>query len=207
VRRDTGRPVDLDLDAWDAWNPTEAARHLEGLAAPWYLVGGWALDLFVGRQIREHDDLEIGVPARRFPEVREALAGFELVVVGGDRTWPATESTLAAHHQTWVREPEGGPWRMDILREPWDGDVWMFRRDQRIRLPAERLISHTSDGIPYAPPEVVLLFKAKATRPKDERDFATLLPHLDADRRSWLHDALELVHPEHPWLEALVAKR
>ena len=30
-----------------------------------------------------------------------------------------------------------------------------------------------------------------------------MLPHLDADRRRWLHDALTLVHPGHRWLEAL----
>lgn len=196
----------LDLDAWDAWSPAQAARILEVVVSPWYVAAGWALDLFLGRLTRAHDDLEIGIPSHLFAEVRDALTDLELVVVGDGKAWPMTESTLAAHHQTWVREPDGGAWRMDIFREPWNGDVWTFRRDPRIRLPAERLISHTSDGIPYAPPEVVLLFKAKATRPKDERDFATLLPHLNADRRSWLRDALELVHPEHPWLEALATR-
>jgi len=61
----------------------------------------------------------------------------------------------------------------------------------------------TSDGIPYARPEVVLLFKAKASRPKDEVDFTTILPHLDSSRRAWLGDALMLVHPGHAWLERL----
>ena len=52
-------------------------------------------------------------------------------------------------------------------------------------------------------PEVVLLFKAKVVRPKDELDFAAVLPHLDSNRRSWLRDALTLVHPGHAWLESL----
>jgi hypothetical protein len=198
-------PVDLDLDAWDAWSPAEAVRHLAGLAAPWYIAAGWALDLFLGRQTREHDDLEIGVPAHRFAEVREVLSGFELVVVGGGKAWPMTEPMLSAHHQTWVRARGGGPWRADVFREPWEDDVWICRRDSRIRLEAERLISVTSDGIPYAQPEVVLLFKAKATRPKDERDFAAVLPRLDVARRTWLLDALGLVDPEHSWLEALAS--
>jgi hypothetical protein len=81
----------------------------------------------------------------------------------------------------------------------------VFRRDARIRLSAASLISHTGDGIPYARPEVVLLFKAKARRPKDELDLAVTLPHLDAGRRAWLREALALVHPEHRWLEALAA--
>jgi len=52
-------------------------------------------------------------------------------------------------------------------------------------------------------PEVVLLFKAGSPRPKDERDFELALPSLDERRRGWLHDALNLVHPGHPWLDAV----
>lgn len=45
--------------------------------------------------------------------------------------------------------------------------------------------------------------KVRAARPKDEEDFATVLPHLDVDRRRWLHDALTLVQPGHRWLDVL----
>jgi hypothetical protein len=195
-------PLDVDLDAWDAWSPQEAARHLETLAAPWYVIAGWALDLFLGRQTREHADLEIGVPEHRFAEVREVLSGFELVAVGDGRAWPLSEESLATHRQTWVREP-GGPWRVDVMREPWAGDTWICRRDPTIRQQAASLISRTAAGIPYVQPEVVLLFKAKHVSPKDELDLATVLPHLDSRRRSWLRDALTRVHPGHAWIESL----
>ena len=63
----------------------------------------------------------------------------------------------------------------------------------------------SEDGIPYGRPEIVLLFKARhSDRPKDEADFAAVLPRLGPARRRWLADALELVHPGHPWLERLV---
>ena len=194
--------LDVDLDAWDAWDPREAAQHLGEISAPWYVAAGWALDLFLGRQTRDHDDLELGVPEQRFGEVQHALAGFELVVVGGGRAWPMTTSALATHHQTWVREP-GGPWRVDVFREPWDADRWTFRRDPRVQQPATSAVSRTADGIPYLRPEIVLLFKAKALRPKDELDFATVLPHLNSDRREWLRDALMLVNPGHAWVARL----
>ena len=196
------QPLDLDLENWDAWSPGEAARCLEGLSVPWYVSAGWALDLFLGRETREHADLEIGVPAHRFAEVREALAGFEIVVIGDGAAWPVTETTLAEYHQTWVREP-GGPWRVDVFREPWDADRWTFRRDPRIQQPAAGVVSRTADGIPYLRPEIVLLFKAKALRPKDELDFATVLPRLDSGSREWLRDALSLVHPGHAWVARL----
>ena len=91
------------------------------------------------------------------------------------------------------------------MREPADGDTWICRRDERIRMPYDQVIERTADGIPYGRPEIVLLFKAKAARPKDEADFHAVLARLDAERRRWLADALELVHPGHTWLERLAA--
>ena len=196
------QPLDLDLEDWDAWSPSEAAQRFEGLTVPWHVSAGWALDLFLGQQTRDHDDLEIGVPAAGFAEVHEALRDFEIVVIGDGEAWPMTEATLAKHHQTWVREP-GGPWRVDVFRESWDADRWTFRRDPRIQLAAASVVARDASGTPYLQPEIVLLFKAKALRLKDETDFATVLPHLDDGRRVWLRDALTLVHPGHPWLESL----
>ena len=195
-----------DLERWDAWTPAEVAERLEGVDATWYVLAGWALDLFQGRQTREHDDLEIGVATHEFDGIREALEEFDLFVVGGGEARPLTASALAAHHQTWVRERETGVWRLDVIREPWAGDVWVCRRDPRIRLARSELISLTSNGIPYAQPEVVLLFKAKTVRPKDESDFATMLPLLDTARRKWLAGALGFVHPGHPWLKELASE-
>jgi hypothetical protein len=71
-------------------------------------------------------------------------------------------------------------------------------------LPYGRVVERTPEGIPYCRPEISLLFKAKhAHQAKNEDDFAAVLPHLAADRRSWLADALQLVHPRHSWLRAL----
>ena len=195
-------PQDLDLDDWDPWSPPDVAEQLRSVNARWYVLAGWALDLFLGRQTRAHDDLEVGVRAEDFTEIRSALADFEFVVVGDGQAWPVTDETLEAHRQTWVREP-GGPWRLDVIRERWAGDTWIFRRDERIRLPVSHLIARSESGVPYVQPEVVLLFKARAPRPKDERDFELVLPYLGQRRREWLHGALSLVHPGHRWLDAL----
>ena len=196
-----------DLSLWDAWRPEHVAALLAGVQAPWYVAAGWAIDLFLGGERREHEDLEIAVPRERFSEIAEALAGLELFIPDSDRrtalVWPFAQAPdgLAAHHQTWVRDRDRA-WRLDVFREPSDGDTWICRRDERIRLPYGDVIEHTDDGIPYARPEIVLLFKAKhLERPKDEADFAAVLPSLGPSRRRWLVEALALVHPGHPWLE------
>jgi hypothetical protein len=94
-------------------------------------------------------------------------------------------------------------WRLDVFRDRSDGDIWICRRDDTIRMPYPRLIERTADGIPYQRPEVVLLFKAKHARPRDEGDLDAALPLLEPERRRWLADALERVHPGHRWLDRL----
>jgi len=57
---------------WEPWSPGEVARPLANVAVPWYVAGGRALDLHRGHVTRARDDLEIAVPAARFPAVRSS---------------------------------------------------------------------------------------------------------------------------------------
>jgi Aminoglycoside-2''-adenylyltransferase len=198
---------DADPDAWAAWRPEEVARLLANVQTPWYVAGGWAIDLFLGGQRREHEDLDLAVPYDRFHELAPVLAGYDLFLIGGQprRAWPLEHAGDASEpeHQVRAREPASGLWRFGIFRERYDGNTWICRRDARIRLPYDRVVASTSDGLPYARPEIALLFKGKAPRPKDDDDFAAALPHLTPAARRWLATALALVYPDHRWLADL----
>ncbi|WP_316522084.1 nucleotidyltransferase domain-containing protein [Kitasatospora brasiliensis] len=188
----------------DAWRPEQVAERLAGVEVAWCVAAGWALDLFRGRQSRPHGDLEIAVPAAGFPEIRGRFPELVFDAVGSGRVWPAAGAeALAATHQTWLRDPTNDRFLLDVFREPHDGGTWICRRDERLRLPYAQTIERTDDGIPYLAPELVLLFKAKATRPKDQADFDTVLPLLSPARRDALAGWLELAHPGHPWLAEL----
>jgi len=188
---------------WDAWHPRGIADRLAGVEAPWAVAAGWALDLFRGETTRVHEDLEIAVPVGRFEEVCEALPDLTFEVVGSGRRWPLSSPAFDVMVQTWGREPVTGIYRIDVFREPHEGNTWLCRRDERIRRPYHEVIEHTPDGIPYLSPEIVLLFKAKHDRRKDRADFDGTLPLLSGGRRAWLADGLAMVHPGHPWLERL----
>ncbi|UNS95644.1 hypothetical protein MMF93_03475 [Streptomyces tubbatahanensis] len=198
--------AELDARWADPWRPEHAAERLEGVSAPWCVAAGWALDLFRGQQSREHGDLEIAVPAAGFPEIRRRFPEGAFDAVGSGRIWtePGPEA-LAATYQTWLRDPGSGQYLLDVFREPHEGRTWICRRDERLRLPYDRLIERTGDHIPYQAPEVVLLFKAKAPRPKDQADFDAVLPLLSPARRALLAGWLDLVHSGHPWRSRLHA--
>jgi hypothetical protein len=118
---------------------------------------------------------------------------------------------FALMHQTWVSEvcqpgagiPRQRIYQLDIFREPQRDGRWVYRRDETITLPYDQIIRRDKNGIPYLAPQIVLLFKAKAARPKDQADLAGTLPLLAPEDRSWLAGTLSRVHPEHEWLSQL----
>jgi hypothetical protein len=194
------------LDArWSScWTPGEVAQHLAGIAAPWCVAAGWALDLFRGSQTREHGDIEVAIPAATFPEVRNRFPGYAFDAVSSGRIWEnAAPGVLAVTHQTWLRDPATGNYLLDVFREPHDGQIWVCRRDETIRLPYSEIIHHTPHGIPYLAPELVLLFKAKHVRAKDQADFDGTIPLMTPAQRTALAGLLARVHPGHRWLAKL----
>jgi len=193
-----------DAAEWRPLRPEEAARRFAELDVPWAVAAGWAIDLFVGRERREHEDLEVAIPADALETVAARLPDLELWVPDGSGTLvPLADGDLDETHQTWALDTAANEWRIDLFREPSAGDEWVCRRDARIRLAYDALIEHSADGVPYVRPEVVLLFKAKQARAKDEADLAAVLPLLDASRKRLLAEWLELVHPGHFWLPDL----
>ena len=186
------------------WTPHQVAQRLAGVRVPWYVAAGWALDLFRGEQTREHGDIEIAVPAGRFPEIRERFPEFAFDAVGDGRIWESgTSQALDATFQTWMREPATDRYLLDVVREPHDGERWICRRDETISAAYADIIAYTADRIPYLIPEMVLLFKAKHVRPKDQADFDAVLPLLTGGQREALARLLTQVHPGHAWLAAL----
>jgi hypothetical protein len=197
-----GEPLRDDA-RWDPWRPEEVARRFAGSTFRWYVVAGWALDLFRGEQTRDHEDIEIGVPSADFPMVQEALEGFEFDVVGSGEWWPVDDAAFNVHFQTWVRDPTTGVYHLDVFRDPHDGDTWICRRDHTIQMPYDELVRLTPNGIPFMAPEVALLFKAKHGRVKDQSDFDGIAPLLSKGQTEWLREGLLKLHPDHPWIPAL----
>lgn len=193
---------DADLGVWAPLSPREAASLLRGMKAPWWIAGGHAIELFVGRALREHGDLDVGVLRRDQLAVREHLGEWDLrALFGGTlRPWPLGERLRDDVNDVWCRPDPESPWRLQLHLNRSEGDRWVFRRDRRVSRPLVEVILWTREGLPYLAPEVQLLFKAKDPRPKDERDLEAALPLLSQGRRSWLDLTISETHPDHPWL-------
>jgi hypothetical protein len=194
-----------DLGPWSPLAVEEAARLMDRLGVSWWVAGGWAIDLFLGRATRAHADLDIAM-LRRDQGALAALErdGWDLHVAADGVLTPWRVGDFlegGARHQLWARPAPEAPWALEILFEEAQGDDWLFRRDTRIRLPLARFGRRTVEGVPFVALEVALLYKAKEPElSRNAADFDVAQGSLDAAARAWLTAALETAHPGHPWI-------
>jgi hypothetical protein len=194
-----------DSYEWDPWSPAEVAERLDGCPCLWGVAGGWAVDLWLGRRTRPHGDIEIMASRSALAAVLDRFPGLHFYVAQDGGLTRLEEGRAGAARQVWVLDPVAGAWRLDVMLDPGDEVLWVYRRDPRIYAPRALMIGRSQEGIPYMAPEGVLLFKGRAPRPKDEWDLARCLPRLPAAGLEWLRRALATAHPDSPWIGRLLA--
>jgi hypothetical protein len=177
---------------------------LAGLRCRWFLCGGWAADAWLGRQTREHGDVDIAVFHDDHAAIFEQFAGWALVAhdpnVADDTTeqWTGRRLDPPAHvHVPTLRSPLSTS--TTLTHSAFEFEFLLVDGAA-----AERGIPRSPWGLPTAAPEFVLFIKGRGgIRPRDEQDFLALHPALTAAQRAWLRESLDAVDPEHPWLAHL----
>jgi hypothetical protein len=195
--------------------PRDMARLLAAFDRPWWIAGGWAIDLALGRETRLHEDTDIALLRGDEVALKRLLPAWEFHIAhdGAFEPWDGAAPLSAPRHQFWVRRDANGPWDFEVLLEDHDGVEWRYRRDPRVTAPVAAFCARTSDGIPHIALEIALLYKAKGQelppseapprRAKNAADFDAALPALDPLRRAWLADTLAVTDAHHPWLARL----
>jgi len=195
---------------WSPLSVAETAALFAECRAPWWLAGGYAIELIVGQSFRTHHDIDVMMLRRDQKHLRTVLRGWDLCVAdppgsGKLRRCDPDKTIEAPLHDLWCRRTPGSPWALQVMLDEAEGEEWISRRDHRIRRNVDSIGVWTTHGIPVLAPEIELYYKAKNFADKDQMDFAAVLPLLAPERRTWLDAALALSLPEHPWRKALHA--
>ena len=167
--------------------------------ASWWVAGGWAIDLHLGRQHRPHKDVDLAVLRGDQGMLQSSFREWSLhkVVNGTFESWRPNESLELPIHDVHVTRREE---RLEFLLNEAYGDTWSFRRNLNVSMPLMNLTRYSSENIPYLCPEIVLLYKAKSPSAFDDEDFERARSVLDTTAKQWLADALNVCHPGHPWI-------
>lgn len=171
----------------------------------WVVAGGWAIDLYLGKVTRPHDDIEIAIFRRDQASLHDYLDGWLLQKVSnGERSvWHRAEALKLPIHELYCFNQTTEPQQLEVLLNESSETEWVYRRNEKIRRALDKCQLVSSTGVKFLCPEVVLLYKSKNPRAKDEQDLATVVEHLEEERREWLKNAIAACEPEHHWLQSL----
>jgi hypothetical protein len=181
-------------------------ERLSAYSGAWSLSGGWAVDSWLSRQTREHEDVDIAMFHDELETIWTELRDWRLV---------AHDPPESDHDIPWTGEPFGFPAHLhvghasdpksEIQLNERSGNAWILHRNPQVTLPLERFAVRSPWGIAVMAPEAVLFYKGadEKRRARDEQDFESLAPCLATEQRQWLQDALICLDERHPWLTRL----
>ena len=186
------------------------AELLSDAPFPWYVCGGWAIDLLVDAPTRPHSDLEIGIGRSDQDYLHELFPEWRLYKFiprpGQDAEiipWSRREWLSLPVHQVMLQNESFSPPEFEFFLNEIEDETWRSRRRPEIHCPVKALIRVSPSGIPVAAPEVQLLFKSTHHQDKDEHDLRIALPHMSAAQKAWLAEAIRSERPNDPWLQYL----
>jgi hypothetical protein len=191
---------------WEDFDPSRLSNLMHSFHAPWWVAGGRALDLWMGRQTRAHQDVDVAVLRADQKQLHEAFGEWELYYATTDhRLLPYRSDRWLEEplHGVWVRPTSDAPWLCEFLLNEHEDQQWVYRRDPAVRRPLAEVGVLALSGVPILVPEIVLLYKAHELTQKDEADFRSALPHLTPSQKAWLLEALDEIRPAHPWSRRL----
>ncbi|MHA1366173.1 MAG: nucleotidyltransferase domain-containing protein [Candidatus Heimdallarchaeota archaeon] len=202
----------IDDKNWDPLLPEDVLELLilellSGIDIPWWIAGGWVIDLFLGLKTRDHYDIDVQILRKDQLILQSFLSDWDLYKTNqpGLKPWIKDEFLQIGVNSIWCRKQPTSPWKMEVLLLDTEGDKWFYRRKPSIRGFISEISLKTKTGIPYLSPEIQLLFKAqKIPTQKDEQDFLNILPYLERDKLLWLKEKILVQFGiNHDWLKEI----
>jgi hypothetical protein len=185
--------------------PLKIAKLMETFGKPWFIAGGWAIDLFLERVTRAHKDIEIAILRSDQLALKEYLKDWELKKIipktgGRMEVWDYDEYLELPIHEIHGVRANSSLSHLEILLNESDENHWKFRRNSQITRPLAKIGLRSDLAVPFLAPEIVLLYKSTHPTRNDHADFLNVHQALNQEQRHWLRRAIEMCHPGHEWL-------
>ncbi len=185
--------------------PLQIKRLMRDFKPSWFVAGGWAIDLFLEKETRLHQDIEIAI----FRKDQAALHFhfdewlFHKFVKGEPIVWHKDEWLALPTHEIHSFNETAQPSQIEILLNESNETEWIYRRNQEVRRSLNKVQLESDTGVKFLCPEIVLLYKSTNPLAKDEQDFQAVVKYLDLEQKEWLKEAIKICNSNHRWLQSL----
>jgi hypothetical protein len=185
--------------------PLKIAALMRNFQSDWFIAGGWAIDLYLGKISRPHVDIEIAIFRRDQIALQNYLNDWVLQKIDDSvsSVWNRNEFLELPVHEIHCFHKTSELRNFEVLLNENNENEWIYRRNERVTKPLTKIYSTTDSGIKFLRPEIVLLYKSKNPRAKDKQDFESVVKRLDAESKKWLGNALTICDSKHDWLQKL----
>ena len=115
--------------------PSQISAIMRDFKPSWFVAGGWAIDLFLEKETRIHQDIEVAIFRKDQTALHDYFNGWLLqkIVNGEPLVWQRDEwLTLPTHEIHCFNEPAQPP-QIEILLNESNETEWLYRRNQKIR--------------------------------------------------------------------------
>jgi Aminoglycoside-2''''-adenylyltransferase. len=209
----------------------DLCEHLAGINIDWHLCGGYAIDAYIGKETRQHKDLDITVSFDDMKECIEYLKakGWEIdAPVGNGRLVSidyALEHNELHFNNIWCYrknpdfisiEKTDGVFKyanflqreqieLDFIEVLFNHIVdgnFIYKRNHLITLSTDKAFIKKKD-VSILAPELVLLYKStNYTNTDYTNDFNMTKAKLEKERYDWFSSAMNIEYPQgHVWMD------
>ncbi|MGD6874264.1 nucleotidyltransferase domain-containing protein [Sutcliffiella horikoshii] len=199
-------------DNEEVWRPlsiTEIHSIFSIIPIQWWIAGGWALDIYLHKVTRAHEDIDIVILRPDHLNLQRHLGrDWEMFIAFKGQLIPWNKNQLLDSHydNIWVKKKDESTWAFQVMLLDIEEKNWIYKRNNTIRKSLEDIGLVSLSGIPFLKPEIQLLYKGGSSviREKDVIDLGNILPKLNVSNRDWLKKSLKIQYPHgHKWIELI----
>lgn len=181
-------------EVWKPLSITEIQSIFSIIPIQWWIAGGWALDIYLQKITRAHEDIDIVILRPDHLILQRHLGrDWEMFIAFKGQLIPWNKNQLLDSHydNIWVKKKDESTWAFQVMLLDTEEKDWIYKRNNTIRKPIEDIGLESFSGIPFLKPEIQLLYKGGSSviREKDVLDLENIIPKLSASNRDWLKES------------------
>lgn len=182
-----------DFNNWELLSIASLKQIMHDADFDWYLAGGIALDEFLGRKTRDHEDMDILVNFKYLERILDYFNIYKVYTARNGSLSLSLFNEIDSTESLWIAKDENESFIIEILFFEEEAGHWVYKRDNAVRKKIEDIYYDKND-MKIIQPEIQLLYKMNSSnvREKDLYDYHNVYPLLDEKQREWLDQYVKL---------------